>query len=145
MAAGDDVNFPDIATRVGTASLTTNSATWTTAESAALITVTASLVNGWTYKVMATMKVNSTVAADVAFMRLREDTAGGSQDDAANIYMGTTNSNGFPVVLYTEYTASATATKSFVITGSRASGTGTQGIVCSVNRPCWLTIDRIVS
>jgi hypothetical protein len=145
VGAGDRIPWSYIATRVGTSTLTSNSATWTSSESAALITVTASLVSGLTYKVTATLKVNSSAAADVAFMRLREDTASGTQDDGVNVYMGTNNGNGFAAILYTEYTAAATGSKSWVVTGSRASGSGTQGIVCSVNRPCFLTVDLIVS
>jgi hypothetical protein len=145
MASGDNSSWADVAYRVAATELTTNSATWTSSESSALISVTASLINGWTYKIWATMKVNSTVAADLAFMRLREDTSAGTQDDGANLYIGTTNGNGFVVALYAEYTASATGNKTWVVTGSRSAGTGTQGIVCSVNRPCFLAVDRIVS
>lgn len=145
MAAGDNIVYSDVAQRITGTPLTSNSATWTSAESAALITVTASLVSGWTYKVYATMKVLSSVAADVAFMRLREDTAAGTQDDAANVTISTTSGSGFPVTLYAEYTAAATGSKTWVVTGSRASGTGTQGISAGGSRPCYLTVDRLVS
>lgn len=145
MATGDPINYSDVATRVASAPLTADSATWTSSESGALITVTASLVSGWTYKIYATMKVQSTVAADVAFMHLRQDSATGSQDDGANVNIPTSGGNGFPVWLYTEYTASATGSKIWVVTGSRASGTGTQKIAAGTSRPAFLTVDRLVS
>lgn len=145
MASGDNSSFADVATRVAATELTTNSATWTSSESSALISVTASLINGWSYKISALVMVNSTVAADAAFMRIREDNSGGTQSVGLSLGIPTTTGNGFPLWLYAEYTAAATASKIWVLTGSRLSGTGTQGIVCSTSRPCWLTVDRIVS
>lgn len=145
MAAGDVVNWPDVAVRVASASLTANSATWTTTETGALITVTASLVSGWTYKIYASMFVQSTVAGDLGFMRIREDTSAGTQDVAGNVYIATTSGSGFPLTLYTEYTAAATASKTWVVTGSRGAGTGTQNISAGGSRPAWLTVDRVVS
>lgn len=145
MPSGDPLSNADVAVRVATTPLTTNSATWTTTESGALITASALLTNGWTYAVTAILFVNSTAAADVGFMRIHEDTATGTQDVGENVYMATTSANGWPVTLYAEYTASATATKTFVVTGSRTAGTGTMGIVATTTRPCFLKIDRIVS
>lgn len=148
MATGDPITFPDVAVRVGTATLTTNSATWTTVESGALITVTANLVNGFNYRILLTTTVVSTVGAltEAAFMRIREDNATGTQDTGANVSIPNTNGFGYPAVLIAEYTAIATGAKTWVATGSRITGaTGTQGIVCSTSRPTLLTVDRIVS
>lgn len=145
MAAGDEIPWSYIATRVASTSLVADSATWTSSESAALMTVTASLTSGLTYKVWAKMYVSTTVAADLAFMRLREDTSAGTQDDGANIYLATTSGSGFEATLYTEYTAPSTASKTWVVTGSRGAGTGTQKIAASTARPAYLTVDLIVS
>lgn len=148
MATGDVINWPDVAIRVGTATLTSNSATWTTAESAALISVTAALVSGWSYRITLMTTVVSTAGAltEAAFMRIREDTATGTQDTGANISIPNTNGFGYPLLLVAEYTAGSTGNKTWVVTGSRITGaTGTQGIVCSTSRPSLLTVDRIVS
>jgi hypothetical protein len=145
MAAGDPINYSDVATRIATTPIVANSATWTTSESGALYTVTASLVNGWNYKITAMLFVSSTVAADAGFMRLREDNATGTQDVGANVSMPTTSGNGWQVFLDADYSATATGSKIWVITGSRLSGSGTQGCVHSTSRPGYLRVDRVVS
>jgi hypothetical protein len=91
------------------------------------------------------MKVQSTVAGDLAFMRLREDTSAGTQNDATNVSIPTTSGSGFPGILYAEYTAAATGSKTWVVTGSRGAGTGTQSIAAGGSRPAYLTVDRLVS
>lgn len=145
MAAGDPVPWSYIATRVATVPLTTNSATWTTTETGALITASPTLVAGSTYKITLVAKVSSTVTSDVSFMRIREDSATGSQLDGCCVFIGSPTSNGYPLTMYTEYTAAGSGVKNFVVTGQRIGGTGTHQISCSVNRPVWFTVDLIPS
>lgn len=143
--AGDEIVAPDTAVRIASTPITADSATWTTTETG-LLTATASLTSGWSYKITAFVMVTSTVAGDLSYIRIREDTSGGTQMTAANVYIPTTNGFGFPLHFSTEYTASSTASKSFVLTGARQTGaTGTQKLVHSSSRLGFLTIDRIVS
>lgn len=147
MASGDPSSFADVAARVGTTTLTTTSTTWTSSESVALMTVTASLINGWTYKVQAWLGIQAATSAatEISAMRLREDTATGTQGQLAIAYMPIVSVNATPIYLYYEYTASATANKSWVVTGQRTNGTGTHSIAGTATRPSYLFVDRIVS
>lgn len=146
MASGDQIDWPDVAARVATVAITANSSTWTTTETpTALATATASLVSGWSYRITAYIVVGSSVAADTAFIRIREDTTAGTQIGAGMVNVVTTIGNGWPVTIITEYAAVATGSKSFCLTGQRISGTGNNQILAGAARPSWFTIDRIVS
>lgn len=146
MAAGDVIPWSYIATRVATTQITTNSSTYGATESGALFSVSAPLVSGLTYRIFVYVTVAVDVAGDVSFIRIREDSASGTQLAGSNVYGGTTNSSGFPAVIYDEYTATSTGSKTFVITGQRVSGTGTaHGIKSSGSRFNAITVDLIVS
>jgi hypothetical protein len=148
MAAGDPIPWSYIAKRVATVSLTANSTTWTSSESAALMTASPTLVSGLTYRITLFTTVVSTAGAlaEAAFMRIREDNATGTQIGGGNISIPNTNGSGYPLCLVTEYTAVASGAKSFVVTGSRISGaTGTQNIAAGSARPSWFTVDLILS
>lgn len=145
MAAGDIVPWSYIATRVDTTEITANSSTYGATETT-LYTITPSLTNGLTYRVGVLLKVAVDVAADVSFVRIREDTLTGNQLDGTNVYCGTTNTSGFLVIATSEYTATATGAKTFVITGQRVTGTGTaHGVKASANRKSYITVDLIPS
>jgi hypothetical protein len=144
MASGDPVPWSLIATRVYTNEIVANSATYGATE-VVLYTVTAFLTGGQTYAVEAILKVAIDVASDVSFIRIREDTLTGNQLEGANSQTGSTNGNGFPVVAITEYTPSADGNKVFVITGQRASGTGTaHGVKASPNRKSYIRIYAVI-
>jgi hypothetical protein len=145
-AAGDVINSADVNVRVGVTPITANSATYGATESAALFSVTAPLVSGQNYKIFAYLTVAADVAGDTSFMRLREDTASGTQVAGSNVYCGSNNANGYATVLYTEYTALSTASKTWVITGQRVNGSGTaHGIKAGASRQNSFTVDLIVS
>lgn len=146
MPSGDGLSNADVAIRVATTLVTVSPATtFVGTESIALFSASALLVSGWNYKVTAFMAVKSSVAADIALMRIREDTAAGTQDQFGQVYIGSTSGNGFVIYLYAEYTAAATATKTWVVTGQRNGGTGTLQVVAGPTLPAFLTVDRIVS
>lgn len=145
MASGDNSSFADVAVRVATVPLSANSAAWTTAESAALISATAALTNGSVYKLQLFTHVQSTVTTEPAQIRIREDNATGTQVAITQTFCGTTSGNGFFVYIYAEYTAVATANKVFVVTGQRNGGSASQTLVASPTKVSYLTIDRIVS
>lgn len=143
MAAGDIVPWSYIATRVSTTEITANSSTYGATETT-LYTITPSLVSGLTYRIIFIAKIAVDVAGDVSFARIREDSLTGNQLDGANVYGGTTNTSGFTVYAISEYTAAATGTKTFVVTGQRVSGTGTaHGVKASANRKSYITVDLI--
>lgn len=144
MAAGDQVPWSYIATRVATTTVTADSATFTTTETS-VATVTASLISGLVYRVSCTAPLSSTVAADLVLLRIREDTTAGTQIQAVNICPPTTSTVGFPGTVITEYTAVSTASKTFVLTGVRVTGTGTYQLRAGASRPTIFTIDLIPS
>jgi hypothetical protein len=145
MAAGDPIPWSYIATRVSTTEITANSATYGATETT-LYTISPTLVSGLVYRVCVMAKIAVDVAADVSFLRIREDTLTGNQIDGANLYGGTTNTSGYPVLACSEYTATSTGAKTFVITGQRVTGTGTaHGVKASSNRKSYITVDLIVS
>ena len=145
-AAGDPINASDVKTRIATTAITSNSATYGGTESAALFSITASLVSGQNYRIFVYVTVASDAVGDVSFIRLREDSASGTQVAGSNVYCGTANTSGFPAVIDAEYTALSTASKTWVITGQRVTGSGTaHGIKSGASRQNIMTVDLIVS
>jgi len=146
VASGDPITWADVATRITDSPLTSDSTTWTATESGALITVTPSLITGRRYALNFFGNISSDVPADTAILRIREDSAAGTQIQFAPIYLNTTSANGYALSMYVEYTAVATGAKIFVVTGQRTVGTGTaHRIRASSSRPAYLRVDRIVS
>lgn len=129
-----------VSSRVATTPRTSNSAAVT---SETLIdSVTASLVSGRTYKVRWEAKLNSTVASDTAFFRIRENNLAGAQLQNTRVLMGPTGT-GYPAAVEAEYTAVATGDKTFVGTLARASGTGDVSVPASSSTPVYLYVDYI--
>lgn len=151
MASGDVTSYSDVAVRAATASVTADSATWSASESGALLTATGTVTAGQTYKIFfsGNVSTNATAASpgiEISIMRIREDTATGNQLDGKIFYVPTVAGNGYGGHLYAEWTASATGSKSFVVTGNRVTGSGTNShqLRAGSNHPCILTVDRIV-
>lgn len=146
MAAGDQIPWSYIAKRVGEAELTADSTTWNATESGTLMSASPTLVSGFKYKVFVFVVVSTDVAADTAGMRLREDTASGTQMQLAPIYLPTTSANGFALAAYAEYTAVANGAKTFVLTGQRTTGTGTaHRIRASSSRKAYMHVDLVLT
>jgi len=103
---------------------TTDSSNWTTTETQT-DAVTAPLVIGRTYRIRYFGGVVSTVANDVALIRIRENNTSGTALAERNFSIPSTSSGGYACALEARYTALATANKTFVATGVRNGGTGT--------------------
>lgn len=145
-AAGDPISAADVNIRVQTTTRVSDTSTVTTTETTA-DSVTATLVNGRRYRVRWIVGYNSSVADDTVFLRIREDSSSGTQ---MAIYRGHNHlSNGggsrWVANFEAEYTASASASKTFVGTYVRASGTGNVSVVAGATYPTLLYIERIVS
>jgi len=126
--------------RIATTVRTTNSASFT---SETLInSVTASLVSGKTYRVKWMVDVASTVAGDLARVRLRQDSVAGTEMQLVNrLLHGTTTD--YQAVLEAEYTAGSTGNKTFVGTVTRQFGTGNLACNANANQPQYLYVDYI--
>lgn len=148
VAAGDIVDPTHVNERVGSGSIGADSITWTTTESVALLTVSAALVAGETYAVELSGNVGASAvgspSAEVAFVRVRLDNATGTQLLEPQTYIPTSSGVGFAFYGYSEYVATVTGSKNFVVTGQRNAGANTQLIRATVGRATWLRITRIV-
>lgn len=131
--------------RVAAASLTADSAVWTTVESGSLLSVVAPLISGWKYAVKMFTAVSTTVGGgtEYAVMRVRQDTAAGTQVMGPQVTLASSSTVGFAVYGYAEFTAVSTANKTFVLTGERNGGTGNHQVRAGAVRPTWLIVDRI--
>lgn len=148
MAAGDQVPWSHIATRVGEDDLTADSSTWDDTPEVAAMSVTATLVNTMRYKIWFAGRVSTDVAGDYTGLRIREDAgvSGTQLQFSGNIYLPTTTGNGFPTYLYAEYTATADGSKTFTLTGARQAGSGTaHRIRASSSSPAFLVVERIIT
>lgn len=108
--------------RIGTTTRTSSSAGITTVETV-VDTITVPLVAGREYKVVWYGDIQSTVAADRAFTRIRENGLGGVPVEFARKHFPTANN--YPEYLEGEYTAVATGDKTFVFTLIKEAGSGT--------------------
>ena len=130
--------------RVQTTPRTSNSAsiglTETTVDS-----VTADLVNGRTYKVVWATRYATGTAGDTVFLRLRPDNSSGTQMQIGRGDSRLTNGGGsaWPMTIEAEYTAIATAPKTFVGTFQIASGAGSGQIIAGATLPTYLYVDYI--
>jgi hypothetical protein len=107
--------------------------------------VTAYLVAGSRYRIRWTAAVNSTVSADTAFVRIREDNLAGAQLQLERVTMPLTGGTGtrYPAHLEVEFVAVATGNKTFVSTYIRASGSGNVNVAAASNFPVYLYVDYV--
>lgn len=147
MAAGDPIPWSYIATRVATGTLTSDSGTWAGTETGSLLSVSPALVNGLKYGITLFTHISAAAvaspSAESSIIRIREDNATGNQLHGAQIYLGTASANGFALMAYTEFTAVATAAKTFVVTGQRGGGANNHQIRAGGTRPTFLTVELI--
>lgn len=139
--AGDIIRASDPFKRIATTTETSDSATFTTTETT-IASVTAALVSGRTYRVRVTIRIASTVANDITIVRLREDNATGTEMTSGRITLETSGL-GNVLTIEAEYTAGATANKTFVAAGIRTAGTGNLRRVAALNRPTYLYVDYV--
>jgi hypothetical protein len=128
--------------RIATTVVTADSAGFTTTE-VSVASVTAELVSGRTYRLRAVPKWESDVADDRINARLREDDAVGTIMQSDNVRILVVSALGWGGVMEVEYTATATADKTFVLTGQRAGGTGTCKLGAGATRPVYLYVDYV--
>lgn len=134
--------LPMIYQRLATTTRTSNTSTFT-AETVT-DTVSADLVLGRLYKVVAYQLIASSVANDSVNVRLREDNLTGTQMQAIRVEVPIT-STVFLAYVEAHYTAAATGSKTFVCTGVRASGTGNISHNASSTQPNYLYVDYVPS
>jgi len=127
--------------RVNTTTRTSNSGTFT-AETV-LDTVAASLVSGRTYVVTFRGHVQSSVADGYVRGRIREDNISGTERMIDQVPTTAAASQAFPLVMQFEYTASATASKTFAATAQRQVGTGNITATAAATAPTYLTVDYL--
>lgn len=118
---------------------TADSANFTTTE-VIVMTITAPLVTGRTYSIWADPTFHSSVDGDVVHSQLREDNVSGTILDRTDDYIRVTTSAIDRTILFSLYTATATANKTFVITGDRVSGTGNCRLEAATNRPAYMLV-----
>lgn len=133
--------------RVATTILTADTSTWDDTPEVAATSVTGTLVSGQKYKIWFHGRVSTDVAADTAGLRIREDAGvAGTQLGFTNVGMPSTSGNGFTTTVYAEYTAAASGSKTFTLTGQRTAGTGVaHRIRAAASSPAFLAIDKVVS
>lgn len=128
--------------RIATTTETSDSSTFTTTETE-LLSATAALVSGRTYRVRGVFNLESSTGSDEVRVRLREDDTSGTLLQSGDREVPTSSSFGYLTLMESEYTASATGDKTFVITGVRSSGSGTDKRGSSSARPAYLYVDYI--
>lgn len=147
--AGSSYAAGNINTSIDDAIATSNSTTWTATESGAVMTITAVLVSGRNYMVEVSACVGTDAVvypltaanAESASLRIREDSSTGTQIAQAQVFIPTTSSVGFATGCRAKYTAVASASKTFVVTGQRSNvSTSNQGIKAASSRTSVFTV-----
>lgn len=121
---GDVPRYPG--QRIATTIVSVDSAGFTNAAEVIIASVTASLIEGLTYKIWFWGGLMSTITGDEFQTRIREDSAAGTQlsFNATSITRAAATGD-WTATLEAQYTAIATGNKTFVVTGIRSVGTGT--------------------
>lgn len=122
---------------IGSASASSDSSNFT-AETA-VVTVTVTLVNGCSYLIDAMFALASSVAADIVDGRIREDSASGVEMQFSRQTVDST-AQGQTFRLAAQYTATASGSKTFAITGARSSGSGNIRLEASSTRPSFIRV-----
>lgn len=146
LVTADGLNANHVEEREEASAITSDSSTWDDTPEVSAMTVTSDLVSGDLYKIWFMGRVSTDVAGDYTGLRIREDSISGTQlQFSGNIYLPTTTGNGFPQYLYAQYTAVATAAKTFVLTGARQAGTGTaHRIRAASSSPAYFVCERVM-
>lgn len=105
------------------ASITADSATFTTTETTT-ITLVVAVEEGSTYQISSYARLSSSVAGDVVTTRIRETNSVGAQIQGGQVECSTTSTTGYSNSLHTEWVAPTTGNQTFVFTAVRGGGTG---------------------
>jgi hypothetical protein len=145
VAAGDIIEAADVNEREATTPLVADSATWTNSPEVVAASVTIAAVAGQKYKLWFSGRISTDVAGDAANMRIREDSVSGNQVQLGQVYLPTTTGNGWSTYLYAEWTAAASGSKTFVVTGQRSLGTGVaHRIRATSNSPGFFVAEKVI-
>jgi len=128
--------------RIATNIETSDSGSISTTETV-VMSVTAPVVEGRTYRVKAVFNVDGTVSNDTFVARLREDSVSGAQLQVDRVDLTNPSTNLAAVPLEVEYTADATEDKTFVLCFIRSTGTGSMILAAAGNAPSYLYVDYI--
>lgn len=128
--------------RIETEIETSDSSTFTDTETS-VMSVTASLVSGRTYRVRFHGSFQSTNNGDEVAARIREDDASGTEKNSDVRTLDHGNSLGHKITIEAEHTAASTGDQTFVVTGTRATGSGNLHLEAQSNRPAYLYVDYI--
>lgn len=103
--------------------------------------ITGSLVDGVEYEIAGFAQVRSSVLTDLAQVTLREDSTSGTQIDRTRDILNA-SADGSPqkIPIRAHYTATASGSKTFVLTCFRVSGTGNIQREAGATHPQLLTI-----
>lgn len=143
-AAGDITYAEDIPKLMGQTIITADSSTWNSTTVVSLATLAVTLVNGILYELRyVSGNVSSTTTSDLNFIELREDSIAGTRIGFQQMGITNTSSVGFGVSVFAQYTAAASASKTFALCGARGSGTGTAQLRHAASRIGFLQLWRL--
>ena len=128
--------------RIATATEDADSSGITTTETT-VMSVTAPLVAGRTYRVRFYGGFAGTVTDDNINARIREDNSTGTEMQNSASQLPFTSGVPWILPMEAEYTASATANKTFVATLVRLSGSGSVRLEAASSRHAYLYVDYI--
>lgn len=131
--------------RIATSIETSDSATFTTTETE-IMSVTAAVVIGRTYRIRGVGRLDSTVDNDDVALFVREDSLAGSALTVDLVELNAENQDTSGqqwTPLEVEWTASSTGLKTFVISAQRNSGSGSIRRRAGSDRPAYLYVDYI--
>jgi hypothetical protein len=124
-----------------TSTATSSTSTFTTTETLT-DTITVTLVSGETYLVEHSAIWNSSTAGDYVAIRLREDNASGTVLNGVDLYLQATAR--YPSAhVRAYYTAVASGSKTLVVTGQRAAGSGNVMRAASSANPSVLSVTQV--
>jgi len=126
--------------RLATTVSTTDSGAITTTETV-VMSVTAPLVSGAIYRIRSHCAFQGSVTTDQHLARIREDTVSGTVLQQRRLGVPTTVTF-YPLSIEVEFTAVSTASKTFVLTFQRTSGTGNVFFI-AVGGPAYFYADYI--
>ena len=129
--------------RIATTVATSDSSTFTGTE-VELMSVTAALVSGRTYRLTFDGQFGSDTSGDNVAARLRrDDPSTGATLRRTNNEIHIVSALGVPLVMSAEYTATSTGDVDFYLTGNRTGGTGNCRLEAAADNSSYLYVDYI--
>lgn len=139
----DDAGAGGPTYRAATATPRTSTSSSVTTSETAVDTVVASLVTGRTYRVTWELPVTVSDVTGIHFLRIREDSATGTQLNIRRYMQAGSTAQSFPFRLEAEYTAVSTGNKTFAGTFIRAAGAGSLTSHAASGVPAYMYVDYV--